>query len=377
MNLLKVKNKLLSADFIKYYAYAFLVFEFFLVSFYLNYLINLKMNGWVLGDWLINYQDGGFKRRGLSGYIFLKLAFLFNIKLNYLVFLFVEFLWAYFLFKLFVFFKDSKSDVSGFLFLLMLPIGLLFNVTSLAALGRKEILLLVLFSYYISEILKKNKYVDIVVPFLLFIITFFHEITFFYVGYFLLIKWINNDKNYITYLFYFLAVFIPSVLFYFFGKPINLGMSEIYFKNLGVVLSPGIFNYHENFNIKTYYLKYYVEYLEYLLPIFVAFFAIVWFTRIYGLEYIKLNKFFFCIFVLSIPLFYLATDWGRWINIHMLMIIMVFFYKNLKNKNEVYISENEKLLLFIFIFINLFWQMDLYENGIKPNYFLEILLSKF
>jgi hypothetical protein len=32
---------------------------------------NLKDDGYILADWLINYEDGGFKRRGLSGSFFL------------------------------------------------------------------------------------------------------------------------------------------------------------------------------------------------------------------------------------------------------------------------------------------------------------------
>lgn len=274
LNFLKIQSKLLSANFCKYYANAFLVLVFFVVTFYLHYLINVKMNGWTLGDWLINYQDGGFKRRGLGGYIFLNISYWLQIKLNYIVFLFVEILWSYFLYNLFFFFKESKSDVTGFLFLLVLPVGLLFNITSVGGLGRKEILLLVVFSYFIKELLKKNKYIDFIIPFLLFVITFFHEVTVFYVSYFLLVKWISNDRRYISYLYYVLAVLIPTILFYYFGKPINNGLSEVYFKNLGVVVGPGIFNYHEDFDLKSYYLKYYKEYLEYLFPIFIAIFAI-------------------------------------------------------------------------------------------------------
>ncbi|MEG2333179.1 hypothetical protein, partial [Chryseobacterium sp.] len=58
--------------------------EFFTVRLLINVLIiatavfalvftfihNQKSDGYILGDWLINYQDGGFKRRGLSGSFF-------------------------------------------------------------------------------------------------------------------------------------------------------------------------------------------------------------------------------------------------------------------------------------------------------------------
>uniref|UniRef100_A0AAU6WPZ0 Uncharacterized protein n=1 Tax=Chryseobacterium endophyticum TaxID=1854762 RepID=A0AAU6WPZ0_9FLAO len=35
-----------------------------------TYYYNFKDDGYILADWLINYQDGGFKRRGLSGSFF-------------------------------------------------------------------------------------------------------------------------------------------------------------------------------------------------------------------------------------------------------------------------------------------------------------------
>ena len=44
-------------------------------------------NGWLIGDWLINYE-GGFVRRGFSGEFFLLLNGYLNIELNRLVFYF-------------------------------------------------------------------------------------------------------------------------------------------------------------------------------------------------------------------------------------------------------------------------------------------------
>jgi hypothetical protein len=51
-----------------------------------TYYYNFKDDGYILGDWLINYQDGGFKREGCP-----EVFFLFRILqdcLNYLVYFF-------------------------------------------------------------------------------------------------------------------------------------------------------------------------------------------------------------------------------------------------------------------------------------------------
>ena len=125
-----------------------------------------------------------------------------------------------------------------------------------------------------------------------------------------------------------------------------------------------------------HYKNHFGVYLEYCFPIFIAVISILWFTKIYGKEYEKLLKYFVLIFFISLPLFYLALDWGRWINIHFMMIILVFLYQNLKLNKKINISFNEKLLMILFIFINSFWQMEVDNNGFRLNYFLEILLSK-
>lgn len=373
---LKLRKTLFDNFNSKNFTYLFLLFVLGIVSFYLFQYLVIEMRGWNLGDWLINYQDGGFKRRGLGGFIFLGLGNLLNVKPNYLVFLFVEIIWIFLLYQIFLFIKNSKTDVFGFLFLLLLPVGLLFNIVSVGAIGRKEILLCALFAFYLWGDSKKIKYLDIVTPILLFIITLFHELTLFYIGYFLLIKYINNNKKYWVYITYVLSVLIPVLLIYLFGKPINNGLTFYFLKKFEIILTPGILDFNENANLMMHYKNHYVVYLEYIIPILIAVISILWFTKIYGKEYEKLLKYFVLIFFISLPLFYLALDWGRWINIHFMMIILFFFYQNLKLNKKINISFNEKLLMILFIFINSFWQMEVDNNGFRLNYFLEILLSK-
>ena len=46
-------------------------------------------DGYALGDWIITYEDGGFKRRGLSGVIFIFLSRITNIYVGSLILFFL------------------------------------------------------------------------------------------------------------------------------------------------------------------------------------------------------------------------------------------------------------------------------------------------
>ncbi|WP_292010117.1 hypothetical protein, partial [Chryseobacterium sp.] len=65
---------------------------------YLQIIVN--RNGWYLGEWLINYQDGGFKRRGFFGTFFIFINELTKIKLEYIVFAFIVLIYTTFFFLL-------------------------------------------------------------------------------------------------------------------------------------------------------------------------------------------------------------------------------------------------------------------------------------
>ena len=47
-----------------------------------------KISDWTMSDWLINYYDGGFKRRGLMGTLFIFFSDTFTIPLKWVVFIF-------------------------------------------------------------------------------------------------------------------------------------------------------------------------------------------------------------------------------------------------------------------------------------------------
>ena len=72
-----MKNKYLAQFLAGLSVFPLLIYIAFIV------LYNHKSHGYIVGDWLINFQ-GGFTRRGLGGYLIDVLSTITSIKLNYL-----------------------------------------------------------------------------------------------------------------------------------------------------------------------------------------------------------------------------------------------------------------------------------------------------
>ena len=183
--------------------------SYFLILFTYLYIIvftffhNRKSDGYVLGDWLINYQDGGFKRRGLSGSFFFFLQDLTGFQLNILVFL-VQVIIITIFFYFFVKIIVSKSITLWYLSLLLSPLGFIAYFNCVDYVGKKEFILFAIFSYFVyqincSTLTRKKEYIICI---LIFIATLFHEIVFFFIPYFVLLLIIyNKNINFKLYIF--------------------------------------------------------------------------------------------------------------------------------------------------------------------------------
>lgn len=80
----------------------------FVFIFYKLFRINYQNHPYILGDWLINYYDGGFKRRGLSGIFVFFIQDILNIDIQMIVFMIqISFYTLFFIF-LFLILKEKK-----------------------------------------------------------------------------------------------------------------------------------------------------------------------------------------------------------------------------------------------------------------------------
>ncbi|WP_313216074.1 hypothetical protein [Soonwooa sp.] len=331
-----------------------------------TFLHNKKSDGYILGDWLINYQDGGFKRRGLSGSFFFLLQDLTSFPLNYLVFGFQLTIIVSFFLIYFKIIKNKKLDLL-YLSLMLSSVGFvgLFNCVDYA--GKKEFIIFLLFALLVfwltSNKLTKTKEWIIVLG--LFITMFLHEIALFFIPYFIIALYLKERKFQVKrYLKYFAAVFIPAILIVLFGKEINEGHSLAILKERGVVFTRGIFFW--DINEREYIKNAFDDYRWYFLSLAISIFHVIFYLKTEKISK-TIGWMILAAFLFSLPLFVLAIDWGRWMYIHMMFLIIMFpiLIKPTKTIWEYSPIQFNKtyLITFVIIFISLIYRVEMSGKG--------------
>ncbi|SIP93477.1 hypothetical protein SAMN05880574_102165 [Chryseobacterium sp. RU37D] len=331
-----------------------------------TYIYNLKDDGYILADWLINYQDGGFKRRGLSGSFFFFLQDMTHLRLNYLVYFFQfviisGFFWLYT--------KLIRYKITDFLYLSLLlsSIGFIGLLNTVTYVGKKEFIVFLLFAWFVylldNERLSRNK--EYIFCIALCITTFLHEVVLFYVPYFAIALYLKTGKfEFKRYIKYFISVAIPTLLILKFGKNVNEGMSLQILAERGVHPTYGIFFW--NINERDYIKNHINEYLLYFISLAFSIAHIAYYVK-----FLKDRKLLSILligaFLFSLPLFYLAIDWGRWMYIHMILIIVLLALL-LKKEKSVYIFEpvviGKKFYITLFIiFFSLIYRVEMSGKG--------------
>jgi hypothetical protein len=195
--------------------------------------------------------------------------------------------------------------------------------------------------------------------------TFLHEVVLFYVPYFAIALYVKTGKfEFKRYIKYFLSVGIPTLLILKFGKNVNEGMSLQILAERGVHPTYGIFYW--NINERDYIKQHINEYLLYFISLAISVFHVG-----YYLKYLNNRKVLSILltgaFLFTFPLFYLAIDWGRWMYIHM-MLIIVLFALLLKKDKSAYVFErivvNRKFYIILFIIIfSLIYRVEMSGKG--------------
>jgi hypothetical protein len=328
-------------------------FTFIIFCFLDSYLLRIKINdGYVVGDWVINYQDGGFKARGLSGTIILFISDVTGLFIGKIIFGINLILYG--LFGCLTSYLLSRIwwKIEHVLFLL-LPTSFLFLINDEYAVGRKETILYVLFLFFLiffDKIKKNNKFFLFIFSALFLIALFFHELILFYFPYFILVLIIdykiNNEKvDFKKIVFFSLLIIVPSMFIFFLGGDLNQGNTWLILKKYGLSqdVMTGILSWPKKVNV----LAFAKEHNYYLYSVPLIFTYIVILFSILRLQLEKKTKVCFIvlvlfIFIFTFPLFFLAIDWGRWIHIHVIMIVLTYFY----------FSKNNNLLFFESVNIN-------------------------
>tara|TARA_Y100000590_G_scaffold452799_1_gene596655 strand:+ start:125 stop:1405 length:1281 start_codon:yes stop_codon:yes gene_type:complete len=355
---------------------------------------------WTFQDWLINYE-GGFIRRGLSGQIIEAISsyffnqnkiFYFGAQIHLVYFYIVSFFCILFYALMYRLIKDESFNLQN-LFIIFSPLSITFIIYNGGAVGRKEILYFIFFLafLYIIEILKKKELSIFFLIIFFPLILLLHEGLIFFISAFLVIFLfeINKvNKKFIlstTLIFVLLSFSVFIILAVMFEgnstqvEAICLSLSNYPIRNctgmsaigtLSIALTTTSFLSNEfdilwNRVIEDKYLFYY--------PIFaiIAFFPLImssskyWFNISVGNKVYKLNFSIIAIiyFVNSLPLYIFAHDWGRWLYITYILLLITFFH--LKKMNKIYLKNvkasesvtdnNDYLKIFLLIIVLIFY----------------------
>ena len=367
----------------------FLFALFIWLAFNLN--IHIKnTHGFILGDWLVNYNDGGFKRRGLSGSIFFALQDITTLKLKTLVYTCQMLLYLLFFFLIGKLLYKKTTSVLFFT-LMLSPLTFMFFVNDPNIIGRKEILVYVIFAYYLN--LKNEEkfkgYKVYLVCALLAIGTLLHEIFIFYIPYFIITSIVYDEKiNIKENVLLFLSVFVPTVLIFSLGGLINEGESLNMLSERGVNFSTNKLNIFDFSNTLLSSLdRYRADPINYSLFVLSLILGIIHFSfymkkEMASSDFKTVLKYFLLAIGYSLPLFILVCDWGRWLQIHFVMLFLLLLAKRpnmstVKAKTEFLYTSKKNTIFFIVLISFLFtWRIYHFKWGFNLDGTLYFISKK-
>ena len=368
MNINKYKSLLTRNNFI------ILFFTFLIINYlFFNYRILFRENGYILGDWLVNY-NGGFVRRGLLGHILFNFSKLFNVSIIHLIFFFSSIVYISSLFLLYKIIKDKLSNNIVLLFI-FLPSTLLFNFFDPLTVGRKEILVFLLFLIYFINLEKNIFILKIIIFFLSIIFLFTHEILLFHLPYFFLLKYISliklskNELNYKNYYLEFsmllTGIFFISIVYKFSHLYDNIllcsslaevGISKnVCYGTINDLKTSSVFHtLWPYFLERNYFFNYTLYVLLTLFPLAYSYFNLI--NNNISKKVILFSS--FC-FLFSLIFILRVNDWGRYLNITFLIQLLIFlkFLDLGLNQKKIKINFNKPLIISILIIYIASWNM--------------------
>jgi hypothetical protein len=315
-------------------------YNFFLLSFLIFYLIEVihyqqsfAFHPWIAGDWLINYSNG-FIRRGLLGTVIDKYGDILNRPLSSLV---LEIKLVFYLIWIGAFYCLAIKKSIGLLELILIlsPWAFLFDLHDPQGSGRKELVLLCIFSIYIYFLAiyppsKKNIFHNWTFYFLLIALptlTIIHEGLFFYLQFFLLPLLYNKKYSHVLLGFfipYLVAAFTATFMYLFFKGDISYASSictSLLNKGFQASICRGAV---DAINPTSVYFD--SLYYQIYIPIFFLTLAplVLYFYKVSNLS--GPQKIYLLLIGLTptIPLYLISFDWGRWIHIYGLLSLILY-----------------------------------------------------
>ena len=348
----------------------YIIFLFLLSSFYLSAVYFSPVNN-AMSEWVINY-GGGFVRRGLVGEIIFQLSIFFKIKLRegFLIFQIL----LYFFYYLIVYWLLSNFKKNFIVYLAIFsPVFYSFGLYELEALGRKEILMYIFFSYNFYLFYKyKNINLNYIFTFLsLIILILNHEsVIFYYLFYLFFFIVIDKKKDFKFYILNLLLLFIIIFVSYLIyvnphSSADNLEMCKRLLnasdERCGLGANFTTANISRHINEVNWRFIDVINYIFIFIFGFIGIFLLIYKSKLTKKFYILNFNLFSILIFCSLPgllLFLIAVDTGRWTSMLYHMVAISFFgmfklgyIKMDSNIKYKYIDFNKVKYNFLFYFL--------------------------
>jgi hypothetical protein len=348
----------------------YIIFLFLLSSFYLSAVYLSTVNN-AMSEWVINY-GGGFVRRGLVGEIIFQLSNFFKIKLRegFLIFQIL----LYFFYYLIVYWLLSNFKKNFIVYLAIFsPVFYSFGLYELEALGRKEILMYIFFSYNFYLFYKyKNINLNYIFTFLsLIILILNHEsVIFYYLFYLFFFTVIDKKKDFRFYIVNLLLLFIIIFVSYLIyvnphSSADNLEMCKRLLnasdERCGLAANFTTANISRHINEVNWRFIDVINYIFIFIFGFIGIFLLIYKSKLTNKFYILNYNLFSILIFCSLPgllLFLIAVDTGRWTSMLYHMIAISFFgmvklgyIKMDSDIKYIYINFNKVRNNFLFYFL--------------------------
>lgn len=380
-----------------------LCFKIYLITLFLFAVFFLfqKYNNsveWTISEWLINYQ-GGFTRRGLIGEIVFQFSKIFSITLREMIFTFQVVTYIIFYSLLYKFIRDINKSLL-LIFAIFSPLFVIYPIAEVEVLARKEVFVFISFltvANIFAQKTIKNKHF---LYFSLILVTtiLIWEGVIFYLPFFIIIPIIKNnfvlDKIFLIRI---ILSVLPTLIVFNFFVFFKLSANEIKIMCDSVNECYGAMSYLDNSldsNIAEVTSKFKLIYLiRYIFIFLIGFFP---FLLIIKNSKFKVNLFifgknclpiFFILFLPNILFFYVAQDWGRWINISYTLSLLTYIYSfknnfittNYKSINFSFLK-NKFILILSFIIFSFGWSPKTLMNedvGSIPIYRKSLIIINY
>ena len=375
----------------------YLVTLFLFACFFLFEKYDNKVE-WTISEWLINYQ-GGFTRRGLLGEIVFQLSKIFSITVREMIFIFQVVSYIIFYSLLYKFIKDIDKSLL-LVFAIFSPLFVIYPIAEVEVLARKELFVFISFlivgNIFGQKIINNKHFIYF--SLILVTATLIWEGVIFYLPYFIIILIIKNsfvfDKIFLIRI---ILSVLPTIIVFYFIVFFKLTTNEIEIMCKSVNECYGAMSYMNNSlesNISEVTSKFKLTYLiRYILIFLIGFFPI--FLIIKNSKF-RLNSFingknclpiFLILLLPNILFFYVAQDWGRWINISYTLTLLTYIYSFKNNfiitdyKNiNLSLFKKKFILIFLFIIFSFGWNPKTLMNedvGSIPIYRKSLIIIEY